>query len=337
VDLGFLERDYQAWELDSGQFPSKVGGRPAWLDLTKLPSPADLQCPHCKAPLCLLLQCYAPDPATPAAFHRTLLLFLCRQSACWAEHATDPPILALRSQLYRDNPCYPALPPGPGPAPALAAPPLCAVCGGRGDLRCSRCRGPSYCCPACQRLDWRAGHKADCRPGAPYTGSKAGWTLQECLLDMEVEPDEDEEDGGVDLCQSEEGAGLQLGEVGEAEWEELERGQAEDRTCEKFRQRIRRAPDQVLRYERRGKPLLCAARPALPAPPPCPLCSAPRTFELQVMPQLLCELGLGLEAGAGLDWGSLYLFTCDASCSAPGYTKEVLYLRQFELSNLPGT
>ena len=55
------------------------------------------------------------------------------------------------------------------------------------------------------------------------------------------------------------------------------------------------------------------------------------------MPQLLCELGLGLEAGAGLDWGSLYLFTCDASCSAPGYTKEVLYLRQFELSNLPGT
>ena len=25
VDLGFLERDYQAWELDSGQFPSKVG------------------------------------------------------------------------------------------------------------------------------------------------------------------------------------------------------------------------------------------------------------------------------------------------------------------------
>ena len=57
----------------------------------------------------------------------------------------------------------------------------------------------------------------------------------------------------------------------------------------------------------------------------------------QVMPQLLCELGLGLEAEAGLDWGSLYLFTCDASCPAPGYTREVLYLRQFELSNLPGT
>ena len=38
-------------------------------------------------------QCYAPDPATPAAFHRTLLLFLCRHSACWAEHFTDPPIL----------------------------------------------------------------------------------------------------------------------------------------------------------------------------------------------------------------------------------------------------
>ena len=47
VDLGYfngdypawdLAADYEAWELTSRHFPSKVGGRPAWLDLLHLPS-----------------------------------------------------------------------------------------------------------------------------------------------------------------------------------------------------------------------------------------------------------------------------------------------------------
>ena len=31
-------------------------GKPAWLDLTKLPLPKELQCPHCALPLTFLLQ-----------------------------------------------------------------------------------------------------------------------------------------------------------------------------------------------------------------------------------------------------------------------------------------
>ena len=57
-------------------------------------------------------QCYAPDPATPAAFHRTLLLFLCRHSACWAEHFTDPPILGSRTS-EESTPKYLHIQPGP--------------------------------------------------------------------------------------------------------------------------------------------------------------------------------------------------------------------------------
>ena len=37
VDLGFIG-DFQSWELTSRQFPSKVGGKPAWLELKNLPS-----------------------------------------------------------------------------------------------------------------------------------------------------------------------------------------------------------------------------------------------------------------------------------------------------------
>ena len=46
VDLGYfngdyspwdLKADYETWELASRHFPSKVCGRPAWLDLQNLP------------------------------------------------------------------------------------------------------------------------------------------------------------------------------------------------------------------------------------------------------------------------------------------------------------
>ena len=56
------------------------------------------------------------------------------------------------------------------------------------------------------------------------------------------------------------------------------------------------------------------------------------------MPQLLMELGLGLDiAEGGLDWGSLYIFTCSKSCSIQGYVREEIQLRNFERTNLPGT
>ena len=59
----------------------------------------------------------------------------------------------------------------PGAAAAflhsLDATPRCAHCakgGAPGGLRwCSRCRTVRYCSPACQKADWRTGHKQSCR------------------------------------------------------------------------------------------------------------------------------------------------------------------------------
>lgn len=55
VVLGFLEEAKQ-WRLLPLQFPSKVGGRPAWLAHGHLPSPAELQCEQCRLPMVFLLQ-----------------------------------------------------------------------------------------------------------------------------------------------------------------------------------------------------------------------------------------------------------------------------------------
>ncbi|XP_072822371.1 programmed cell death protein 2 isoform X2 [Vicugna pacos] len=83
AELGFVEAA-PAWRLRSEQFPSKVGGRPAWLSAAGLPGPAELACALCGRPLAFLLQLYAPLPGRADAFHRGLFLFCCRTPPCCA-------------------------------------------------------------------------------------------------------------------------------------------------------------------------------------------------------------------------------------------------------------
>ena len=169
-----------------------------------------------------------------------------------------------------------------------------------------------YCSEKHQRADWKAGHKSSCkggRTGEPKT--KSLLLLPEGLIESEPEPEKMGSDNtGQDIDQYRdviEGGGGGI-HASPKELEEVEAGQEEDIACEKFRLRVARAPDQVIRYERGGTPLLCTSSPALGLPPPCHLCNAPRSFELQVMPQLLFELKLGLEADSCLDWGSIYIY-----------------------------
>lgn len=55
VVLGFLE-EAEPWRLQSPQFPSKVGGKPAWLSQRGLPSLPGLECEICRLPMAFLLQ-----------------------------------------------------------------------------------------------------------------------------------------------------------------------------------------------------------------------------------------------------------------------------------------
>ena len=261
-------------------------------------------------------QVYSPDNKSDSAFHRSLFVFLCVASPCW-EQGKEPPVLVLRSQLARSNPFYPWQPPEERDGwrediKAETHGKLCAVCGCRADKSCAQCKNAHYCSEKHQRADWKAGHKSSCkggRTGEPKT--KSLLLLPEGLIESEPEPKKMGSDNtGQDIDQYRdviEGGGGGI-HASPKELEEVEAGQEEDIACEKFRLRVARAPDQVIRYERGGTPLLCTSSPALGLPPPCHLCNAPRSFELQVMPQLLFELKLGLEADSCLDWGSIYIY-----------------------------
>ena len=87
VELGFIEEPEALELLMSPHFPSKVGGKPAWLDNEHLPLPEDIACCTCRKPMTFLLQVYAPVPVDESApdggeYHRTLFVFMCRDPSC---------------------------------------------------------------------------------------------------------------------------------------------------------------------------------------------------------------------------------------------------------------
>eukprot|EP00069_Balaena_mysticetus_P002290 bmy_15934T0 len=164
TELGFVEAA-PAWRLRSEQFPSKVGGRPAWLGAAGLPGPAGLACAQCGRPLAFLLQLYAPLPGRADAFHRGLFLFCCRTPPCCAG------LRVFRNQLPRRNDFYAYEPPSEDPPPETgesvclqlkSGAHLCRVCGCLGPKTCSRCHKAHYCSKEHQTLDWRLGHKQAC-------------------------------------------------------------------------------------------------------------------------------------------------------------------------------
>lgn len=61
IDLGFLEKCEEPRLLTNTYFPSKVGGRPAWLDVESIPSNDSLKCTECGMQLAFLCQVRADN------------------------------------------------------------------------------------------------------------------------------------------------------------------------------------------------------------------------------------------------------------------------------------
>lgn len=327
VDFGIAEK-CETWELESRMFPSKLGGKPAWLDLKNLPKPKDLQCEVCKQPMVFLCQIYAPYEDDDENFHRTVFIFVCRKGSCNRPNSADN-LKVFRSSLRKENEFYPAEPPIEGPDPTFSMPEgvtLCALCGCFGEKRCSQCKKAVYCSRDHQVLDWKERHKKICCCNDNEVAANSVYLFPEFIIALDTEVNQQEgivnEDEQIRIYEKleKEGKTGTLNNISDNELG-LYAGIDEDKTFSHFKKQISAHPDQIIRYDKGGCPLLIAKDPKPQNIPPCEYCSGERQFEFHVMPQMLAVLN-----ETEIDWGILLVYTCKTSCTnSVGYKREFIF------------
>jgi len=107
-----------------------------------------------------------------------------------------------------------------------------------------------------------------------------------------------------------------------------------DAAFQHFADVLAQNPEQVLRYDFAGPPLLYSRRDAVgrrfsPAAagapslgiPRCVRCGAARVFEVQLTPYAIVELESGedaAEVGEGMEWGTVIVGVCERDCGGSG-------------------
>ncbi|KAJ2614433.1 hypothetical protein H4S08_001713 [Coemansia sp. RSA 1365] len=338
-------------ELAGDLFPSKVGGKPRWLDPTCPLSADQVLCDECAKPMPMLIQLSAPEDEPAEAFHRMIYVFACRNGAC---HKTEVKrcMRVMRAQLseknaiYREQVCGDSAGAGSNDdiewvlAEHVKPAPLCVVCGLLGNKACSRCHTRRYCSRSHQMEDWNTGHNVECpSEKAPENDSVDNerrlqhLLYPECVIVSEEEPlcGKDDEDGDCDEESSNSGEGVEQESTAEAltkTGEDLDDLEIDvDEAFMAFQKRVQRSPDQIIRYARSpdsnevDKPLFVsnADQPRIDTDiSRCEQCGASRQFEFQIMPQMLNHLLLDTADPASIDWGTLLVYSCPKNCTDGG-------------------
>lgn len=119
-----------------------------------------------------------------------------------------------------------------------------------------------------------------------------------------------------------------------------------DAAFQRFADRLAQNPEQAIRYEFGGQPLLYSKTDAVgklfAAPgtggvttaakgmPRCGNCGATRTFEVQMTPHAITELEADELSLEGMDWGTVIVGVCEKDCQARGVSEgEVGYLEEW--------
>lgn len=214
---------------------------------------------------------------------------------------------------------------------------LCAVCGCKAEKRCSRCKGPAYCGKEHQAAHWtdpEAPHQKECIEGANSNWKNEDFRSVLLFEEYEVTNDtEPQRDTEKEIAKGK----MLLKQYQRAEKKRAKKGIKDeyeyddsfgtatkeihiDPQFEKFELRVSREPEQVVRFDGEPTPLWATSsnQPSadLHEIPPCESCGGKRQFELQIMPQLLYFLKSNDDVKNSIEFGTLAVYTCAASCSS---------------------
>ncbi|KAG6018405.1 hypothetical protein E4U43_001777 [Claviceps pusilla] len=93
-----------------------------------------------------------------------------------------------------------------------------------------------------------------------------------------------------------------------------------DATFQKFADRLAQNPDQVIRYEFGGVPLLYSKTDVVGeklskgSMPGCPNCGGKRIFEVQLTPNAITDLESDDMSLEGMEWGTIIVGVCEKNC-----------------------
>jgi len=305
--LGFLDKPQHQSSLLRHKFPSKVGGRPAWLNPVDLPKEEELLSQPTGQPLDFLLQVYCPLDDNEQAFHRTIFVFAPREGKDLTKTGS---IRAFRCQLSRQNSFYAYSP--------------------------SKDRYPQKV-QETTRDPWAVIDSESClAKGEPLPPPQNRTLFPEFQLLTESEEPPSQPPSPTSRSQEADAEGPDAVQASDVT-PDVEEAIASTTTPEQkhfaeFAARVSWDPEQVLRYSFQE-----GAEPLWPSPspvpsdsdiPPCQNCSARRRFEFQVMPQLLLSLDLNEEHDSSLNWGTVAVYSCSASCQGTAaYLEEFVYVQ----------
>jgi pre-rRNA-processing protein TSR4 len=124
-----------------------------------------------------------------------------------------------------------------------------------------------------------------------------------------------------------------------------------DKTFQKFADRLAQNPEQVLRYEFKGQPLLYSKHDAVgkllagssskdntkvttsngsgSRMPRCTNCGAGRVFEVQMTPHAIMELERDVPGLDGMEWGTIIIGVCSIDCQQKGVDNGVGYVEEW--------
>lgn len=107
----------------------------------------------------------------------------------------------------------------------------------------------------------------------------------------------------------------EMAEEGGGGKEKYEKSEVKDKEFYKFYKKVKRCPEQCVRYDLGGSPLL---QPPDISIPNCPKCHSPRRFEFQLMPALISILNFppikGAASSKSLDYRTVIIYTCQRDC-----------------------
>lgn len=198
--------------------------------------------------------------SSPDCFHRTIFIFMCTNPKCHSPDSPDSPdspFVVFRTQLPRKNDFYPFEAPEIKPhwRPDLKVNnrvKLCNLCGISGPKTCSACKKVTYCGKDHQVLDWKSGHKSECKdPNFKYINPILLPEFEIVTEPAESEdyPDENE-DAEVEETEMEKFQELQRedktgGQIPDSEFDGQKEPDLEDEIMIQFKKVTSHSPDQV--------------------------------------------------------------------------------------------